>query len=252
VSPSRVRVDEQPWGTLVELCAPEVRNALDRQAVADLTAVFGRPGQGAIVVAGRGQVFCAGGDVSAMSAASSGGALADLFAEAGAAFADLVEAIVAARRPVVAAIQGDAVGGGICLALACDVRVVGRSARLVPGWGRWGLPPDGGASALLAAAVGPAAATSFLVRGEELTTASPLGPLLFDEIVDDDMVVKTAISIAEQIAANPGAAAAKEVTAGLRLPLLRAQRGAELAALRAAADDAAVVAALGRGMGSPR
>jgi 2-(1,2-epoxy-1,2-dihydrophenyl)acetyl-CoA isomerase len=249
VSRSRVCVGEQPWGTLVELCAPEVRNALDRQAVTDLTAVFGRPGNGAIVLTGRGPVFCAGGDVSAMSAASSGGDLAKLFAEAGEAFADLTEAIVGGPRPAVAAIQGAAVGGGISLALACDVRVAGRSARLVPGWGRWGLPPDGGASALLASAVGPAAAASFLVRGEELTTASALAPLLFDEVVDDDMVLKTAISIAEQIAANPGAAAAKAVTAGLRLPLLRAQRGTELAALRAAAEDPAVVAALGRGIG---
>jgi 2-(1,2-epoxy-1,2-dihydrophenyl)acetyl-CoA isomerase len=246
VTPSRVSLDERPWGTLVELCAPEVRNALNRQAVADLTDAFRRPGSGAIVLAGQGPVFCGGGDVAAMSAASSRGDLAELFAEAGEAFADLSEAIVGGPRPVVAAIQGAAVGGGISLALACDVRVAGRSTRLVPGWGRWGLPPDGGASALLAAAIGPAAAAGFLVRGQELTTASPLAPLLFDEVVDDDLVLETAIVVAQRIAANPGATAAKSVVRELRLPLLRAQRDVELAALRAAAGQPAVVDALGR------
>jgi 2-(1,2-epoxy-1,2-dihydrophenyl)acetyl-CoA isomerase len=251
VTVSRVRIDERPWGTLVELCAPEVRNALDRQTVADLTAAFRGPGSGAIVLAGRGPVFCGGGDVAAMSAATSRGDLMELFAEAGEAFADLTEAIVGGPRPAVAAIQGAAVGGGISLALACDVRVAGRSTRLIPGWGRWGLPPDGGASALLAAAVGPAAAAAFLVRGQELTTASPLAPLLFDEVVDDEAVLETAIALAQRIHDNRGAAAAKSVARELRLPLLRAQRGAELAALRAAAEDPAVVAALGRGIGSP-
>jgi 2-(1,2-epoxy-1,2-dihydrophenyl)acetyl-CoA isomerase len=252
VTASRVHIDEQPWGTLVELRAPEVRNALDRRTVADLTAAFGRPGHGAIVLAGRGPAFCGGGDVTAMGEASARGDLPDLFAEAGEAFADLVETMVAGPRPIVAAIQGAVIGGGIGLALACDVRVAGRSTRLVPGWGRWGLPPDGGASALLAAAVGPAAAGALLVRGDEVSTSSALAPLLFDEVVDDDMVKKSAISIAEQIAGNPGAAVAKAVTASLRLPLLRTQRQVEIAALRAAAGDPAVVAALARGLGGRR
>jgi 2-(1,2-epoxy-1,2-dihydrophenyl)acetyl-CoA isomerase len=252
VPASRVHLDEQPWGTLVELCAPEVRNALDRRTVADLTDAFGRPGHGAIVLAGRGAVFCGGGDVTAMGEASACGDLPGLFAEAGEAFADLVETMVAGPRPIVAAIRGAAVGGGISLALACDVRVAGRSTRLVPGWGRWGLPPDGGASALLAAAVGPAAAGALLVRGDEVSTSSALAPLLFDEVVDEDLVQKTAISIAEQIAANPGAAAAKAVTAALRLPMLRAQREVEITALGAAAADPAVATALARGLGSRR
>jgi 2-(1,2-epoxy-1,2-dihydrophenyl)acetyl-CoA isomerase len=179
-----------------------------------------------------------------MSAATSRGDLPDLFAEAGEAFADLVEAMVGGPRPIVAAIQGAAVGGGISLALACDVRVAGRSTRLVPGWGRWGLPPDGGASALLAASVGPAAAAALLVRGREVTTSSALAALLFDEVVDDDIVLDTAVAVAEQIAANPGAAVAKAVARDLRLPLLRAQREVEVRVLRTAAGNPAVTAAL--------
>jgi 2-(1,2-epoxy-1,2-dihydrophenyl)acetyl-CoA isomerase len=249
VGAARVRTTEQPWGTLVELCAPAVRNALDRDAVDALTSAVRAQGSGVVLLAGEGDVFCAGGDVTAMTEASARGSLADLLASAGAAFADLVEAIVTCPRPVVGAILGTAVGGGMTLALACDVRIAGHSTRLVPGWGRWGLPPDGGASALLASVVGPAAAAAVVIAGDALTTQSRLTHLLFDEVVADDDVLSTAIAAAERICANPGAAAAKAVTRPLLLPVLQAQRAVELEAMRRAADDPAVGAALA---GRPR
>lgn len=64
---SRVRTSQRGWGTLVELCAPEVRNALDAAAVADLTDTFRADGAGPVVIAAEGTVFRAGGDVSTSS-----------------------------------------------------------------------------------------------------------------------------------------------------------------------------------------
>lgn len=238
---TRVRTEEQPWGLLVELCAPEVRNALDPETVSALLEVLGADGPGVVVLAGQGDVFCAGGDLRVMAGAAD---LSQLLAREAARFADLVEAVVTSPRPVVAAVRGAAVGGGMSLALACDVRIAGRSARLVPGAGRWGLPPDGGASALLPAAVGLAAATAVLVRGEALGATSPLAPLVFSEVVHDELVLVAAVAEAERLAAHPGARTAKAVTRAALLPALRAQRELELAALLAAAEDPAVRAAL--------
>lgn len=239
---SRVRLAQHDWGTLVTLAAPDVRNALDAGAVCDLTAAFAADGAGAIVLAGEGDVFCAGGDVSAMAAASSAGDLDELLAGAGRAFAELVETIVACPRPVVAAVRGAAVGGGISLALACDVRIGGPATRLVPAWGRWGLPPDGGATALLAAALGPLIAAGVLVLADDLTPAST--PSLFAQVVPDERVLDTAIAVAGQLAGSPGARAAKAVTRSLLLPVLRTQAEVELAALRGAACEPAVAARL--------
>ena len=210
-----------------------MRNALDEATVAELTDAFRRPGTGAVVLAGEGDHFCAGGDVGAMKTASYDGDLDRLLLDGASAFAVLIEAVVTCPRPVVAAVRGAAFGGGLALGLACDVRVAGRSTQLVPGWGRWGLPPDGGASALLAHALGPAAATSLLVTGDEVDVTSPYAPLLFSRVVDDHEVLETAVALAAELG-SPGAAAAKAVTRPLLLPLLRAQQSVELEVLRAA------------------
>jgi enoyl-CoA hydratase/carnithine racemase len=235
---SRVRTTDQPWGLHVELCAPQVRNALDITTVEELTEVFARPGDGAVVLSGEGEHFCAGGDVGVMTKASYDDDLTRLLVEGARAFGALVEAIVTCPRPVVAAVQGAAVGGGLALALACDVRVAGRSTRLIPGWGRWGLPPDGGASALLAQAIGPSAAASLLITGDAIDTASPYAALLFRQVVDDEEVLACAVATAQSL--GPGAATAKAVTRPLVVPLLRGQQRVELDALRrAAGQDAA-------------
>jgi 2-(1,2-epoxy-1,2-dihydrophenyl)acetyl-CoA isomerase len=195
------------------------------------------------VLAGDGPVFCAGGDLGSMSSAASAGDLPALLADAGARFAALIEAIVRCPRPVVAAVRGAAAGGGMSLALACDVRIADRTARLIPSWGRWGLPPDGGATALLALLIGPLASADVFVRRAEIGAGSPFAPAVFAEVVDDD-VLDRAVAVAAALAASLGAAAAKAVTRGLVLPTLRAQIDVELAALQRAAADPAVVATL--------
>jgi enoyl-CoA hydratase/carnithine racemase len=189
-------------------------------------------------------VFCAGGDVTLLAKAAAGGGLAELLATNAAAFADLVEAIVACPRPVVAAVGGPAVGGGVSLALACDVRIASPRASLVLGWGRWGLPPDGGASALLSAAVGPAAARALLVSSATIGANDPLAPLLFARVVPEERLDDEAVAVSADLAASPGARTAKAVVTASLLATLRAQREVELAALAQAAADTSVVEGL--------
>ena len=251
---ARLRTTEHAWGRLVELAAPEVYNALDLDTVECLTEELCRPWSGVVVLAGQGEHFCAGGDVGDLASAVAADALESLLERGGRAFGALVSAIVSCPSPVVAAVQGAAVGGGLSLALACDVRIAGPSTQLVPAWGRWALPPDGGATALLAHAVGPAAAASLLIRGEPLDTWSPWASVLFTEVVDDDRIRDVAVATAERLAASPGARAAKAATRSLLLPQLCAQLEVEQAALVRAARDPAVRALLGdalRQLGQP-
>lgn len=242
----RVRVSAQPWGTKVELCAPDVRNALDPGAVSALLEVFRADAPGAVLLSGEGPAFCAGGDLAVLSHAAADGELADLLVTAAARFADLIEAVVSCPRPVVAALDGPAVGGGASLALACDVRLATPRARLVLGWARWGLPPDGGATALLSHALGPATAAALLMEAGEVGADSALAPLVFSRVVAADRVADEALATASALGDSPGARAAKDVTRGLLLPALRAQRGEELAALARAAADPTVVARLAK------
>jgi enoyl-CoA hydratase/carnithine racemase len=240
----RVRTSPQPWGTKVELCAPARRNALDQAAVAALREVFGQDEPGAILLCAEGPVFCAGGDLEVLSRAAAAGDLADLLAGAAAAFADVIELIVSCRRPVVAAIDGPAVGGGASLALACDVRLATPRARLAFSWARHGLPPDGCATALLAGAVGPSRARALLMEGTDVGPDSALSPLLYTRVVDADRLAAVAEETTTRLAASPGARAAKAATRSLLLPPLRAQRQEELAGLARAAADPSVVAQL--------
>ena len=210
----RVRTTQHAWGTQVELCRPERRNALDAQAVAELHEVFVTDGAGVIVLTAQGPAFCAGGDLGVLQEAAAGGDLVGMLTTNAAAFADLVEAIVACPRPTVAVIDGPAVGGGACLALACDVRIATPRARLVLNWSRSGLPPDGYATTLLAWAIGAEQAQSLLANGGEITTDSELAGQLFSGVVE------------------------KRADQGALLAAMRSAREAELAAIaRTAADE---------------
>jgi enoyl-CoA hydratase/carnithine racemase len=226
----RVRVSAQPWGTRVELCRPERRNALDQQAVAELREAFAADGSGAILLTAEGPTFCAGGDLRMLQRSASAGDLVEMMTTNAAAFADVIEAIVRCPRPVVAAIDGPAVGGGASLALACDLRIATPQARLSFAWARYGLPPDGCITATLAAIVGDVA-ESLLAEGADVTADSDAAPQIFRRIVPVELLE------AESLAAV--ARAAKREDAAELLAEIRRHRDGELAAIaRAAADKA--------------
>lgn len=110
---------------------PGARNALSSELVeallANLAALEHDDTVGAVVIAGRGPVFCAGGDLK------EGLGRADGFVAAHAQrgrFADLLRALTASRLPIVAALDGDAMGGGLGLAASADVVVASQTARL--------------------------------------------------------------------------------------------------------------------------
>ena len=233
----RVRTEQHPWGTRVVLCRPERRNALDRQTVDELREAVAAAGSGALVITAEGPAFCAGGDLRMLQQAADGGDLADMMTANAAAFADVIEAIVASPRPVVAAVDGAAVGGGASLALACDVRIATHRARLVFGWSRYGLPPDGCITATLAAAVGPEHAQTLLDAGAEIGTDSELAPLVFSRVVPTER-------LEEEMLATVTDLADKAATREPLMSAVRRHRDVELAAIARAAADPAVVTGL--------
>jgi enoyl-CoA hydratase/carnithine racemase len=211
----RVRVTQADWGTRVELCSSERRNALDPRTVAELHQAVTGDGSGPILLTGQGPAFCAGGDLRVLQEAASHGDLVETLLVNAAAFADVIEAIVECPRPVVAVLDGPAVGGGASLALACDARVATPRARLVFNWITYGLPPDGHATTLLAWVVGRDRAQALLSKAAEIGTDSELAGEVFTGLVQ------------------------KRADARDLLAAMRANREAELTALaRAAADEA--------------
>lgn len=105
--------------------------------------------------------------------------------------------------PVVAAVQGFAMGGGLAVAAGCDVVVAGQSARLGSAFAQLGFSCDSGSSIALSARMGLARARRFVLLAEMLDAAEAKQVGLVDKVVADDQVQADALALAERLAAGP-------------------------------------------------
>jgi len=158
---------------LLTLRDPRRRNAMSRalsdRLVEALDAVVADETVHAVVVTGaadRGPAFCAGGDLDEL-AAIGGSEGADGEAEIKAVYAGFL-ALAACPVPTIAAVDGPAVGAGINVALAADIRLAGDTARFEPGFLRLGLHPGGGMTWMTQRLVGPQTTLAMLLAGEGL------------------------------------------------------------------------------------
>lgn len=103
-------------------------------------------------------------------------------------------------KPIVAGITGAAVGAGFALAMSSDIRIIGRSARLMAGYTRIGGSPDGGLSWTLSQALGYEQAMRFMLENKTVTGEEAVALGLAGEVVDDDKVVDRLFEYCEQIA----------------------------------------------------
>ncbi len=189
----------------IVLDRPHVRNAITVQLVVDLRRALTELRDSnvrAVVLQGAQGTFCAGADLALVREAldvDPAQILAPLVGE-------LHETIREMRRmpyPVVAALEGFAVGAGMGLALAADLRVVGRTARLVPGYFGIGASPDGGVSYFLTRALGGSRASSIILRNKPITADAMAETGLADEVVEDSVVVERATALAREVASVP-------------------------------------------------
>lgn len=199
-------VELQLEGTVarVLLRRPAVRNALSAELLDALQDTLSSPlleSASAVVLAGAGDTFCAGADLSVVRAAMSG----DTDAVLGAMVTELHATVSLLRSlpvPVVAAVEGAAVGAGMGLALAADLRVVGRSAVFVPGYLAIGATPDGGVSYFLTRALGGPRATAVLLQNQPLQAEALLEAGLAQEVVDDGLTLVAGTALAQRVAAS--------------------------------------------------
>ena len=141
----------------VTLNRPEAYNAFDQEVVEPLAKRMGElatdDAVSAVVITGAGRAFCAGGDLKALRVHPLGPARA--LHELAGRFHDIIVEMRRMPKPVIAAINGVAAGGGFSLALAADFRVMSRSAVMRCAYASAGLCIDGGGTWILPRLVGP-------------------------------------------------------------------------------------------------
>lgn len=211
---------------------PEVRNALDGAAWVELAdacaTVAADTGARALVLTGEGEAFSAGGDFSALRGLLEGDrdhAVGELERVNVALLA-----LAALPVPTVAALNGDAYGGGASLALACDFRVMRSSARLGFVFARVGLSgADTGATWWLTRLVGSARAFEILALGRVFGAAEALAAGLVTEVVADDQLDSALDAFATRLTrlAPLAVAATRRALAGIEGRTLAAQLALE-------------------------
>lgn len=184
---------------LITVNDPDRRNALTDEISALLrAAVEGAeddPDVHAVVVTGAGKAFCAGADLSALGAAGHAGA-----AEGLRRIYDGFMAVANCTLPTIAAVNGPAVGAGLNLAMAADVRIAGPGAVFDTRFQKLGLHPGGGATWMLQRALGPQVARAALLFGMRFDAESAVRHGLALSVADDP------VAAALELAAGPAAA----------------------------------------------
>src|SRR5881227_2129859 len=196
---------------IITLNRPEVRNALSDDLTPALREMIKSCGEnpevGALLITGAGTAFCAGGNVKGMGANRDRKKLEMSHDER---VADLQErqrlltgALVSVRKPTIAALPGPAVGAGLALAMACDMRIAAQSAFLSTGYLKVGLSGDYGIAWLLTRLVGTARARELMFTTEKVDAARCEAIGIVNRVVPDASLQEEAFGLAKSIAAGP-------------------------------------------------
>lgn len=198
---------------LVTLNRPDAMNALNDQSYRDMRDVLREiaadDAVGAVILTGAGRAFCAGADVKAMNPDT------PILARRKRhkwILSDILQPLVNLEKPVIAAVNGDAVGAGFSIALAADIIIASEAARFSQIFIRLGLVPDLGGLHLLTRVVGlnKAKELCFTARKIGAQEARELG--IANRVVPADQLLPEAHKLAAEIAAGPATALAMTKT----------------------------------------
>ena len=219
---ANIRLDMRPPLAVVTLDRPKVLNALNAATLAELDTVFASLAADVsirvvLLTGAGGRAFAAGADI---------GELVALSDEDGRVFAlhgqDILRRIETLGKPVIACIQGFALGGGCELAMACTLRLAADDARLGQPEVKLGVIPGYGGSQRLPRLVGRGTALKLLLSGSMIDAREALRIGLVDEVVPVPELMPRAEALALEIAGNAPLAVAeilRSVNEGIDLPL---------------------------------
>ncbi|MBE0481000.1 MAG: enoyl-CoA hydratase/isomerase family protein [Dehalococcoidia bacterium] len=196
----------------ITLNRPQVNNAFDYPMMERMDEVINDVSQDenvrVVIITGAGKAFCAGGDVSYLGtlienrAAFARTIIGDVVRRSG-NMPTVVLKIRNMMKPVVAAVNGVAAGGGMGLALACDMRIVSDKARFSTIFIKRGVIPDCAATYNLPRLVGMARACELALTGKIITAAEAERIGLVNRVVPHEDLMEAARELASEIAANP-------------------------------------------------
>ncbi len=201
-----VHVERRGPVTIVTLDRPEVRNAVDTPHAQALHAAFlefdADPAQSVAILTGGGGTFCAGADLKAVSTASMEVAPPTSAADD---IGPMGPSRLRLSKPVIAAVEGYAVAGGLELALWCDLRVADPAATFGVFCRRWGVPLIDGGTIRLPELIGRSRALDLVLTGRAVDAHEALEFGLVNRVSAPGAVLEEAVALAEQIAGFPQA-----------------------------------------------
>lgn len=202
----------EPGVLQVRLNRPKQLNALDATMVGELGQLFRELNNNrdvrAVIMTGEGRGFCAGADLTSrggpgMIPGTEGMGQVGFIYKFQEYLADTILAIHECDKPVIAAVNGVAVGGGLALTLASDIRVASRAGKFGSVFIKTGLSScDVGTSYFLPRLVGPSAAAELMLTGRIIDAEEALNLRLVSRVVPDEELLPVALDIARQIVAN--------------------------------------------------
>ena len=205
-----IKVEIEEGIALLTMSRPESRNPLDpemQDALLDTLSSLDAGQQVRVaILTGAGTAFCAGGNVRRMGEAASGPkertpAQARGYYRWG--IQRIPRLLEQLEMPVIAAVNGPAMGAGCDLACMCDLRIAGESARFAESFVKLGIIPGDGGAWLLPRIVGFAKASEMALTGDSLTAQEALAAGLVSRVVPDAELIPAARALAARVAANP-------------------------------------------------
>jgi 2-(1,2-epoxy-1,2-dihydrophenyl)acetyl-CoA isomerase len=192
----------------IELNRPHALNAWNAQLGADLLAAMRSAADDddvrAVLITGAGRAFSSGADLKDLTGgASTAEGHPDVYTTLTERYHPIMQAIRELPKPVIAAVNGPAVGIGCSLALCCDLIVAAESAYFLLAFVNIGLVPDGGSSLFVPSRVGMARASEMSMLGERVGAARALEWGLINRVVADDQLHREATALAARLAAGP-------------------------------------------------
>ncbi len=193
---------------VLTLNRPDRLNAMSRPMLDGLLEALPRLAEdnavGAVVLTGAGRGFCAGGDVKAMAEGTEiGGTTLEERAHALRSRMEVSRWLHEMPKPTIAMVRGAAAGAGLSLAMACDLRIAGDSARFGTAFARVGYSGDFGGSFFLTRLVGTAKARELYYTADLIDAQQALGLGLVNRVVPDAQLEDETMALASRIANGP-------------------------------------------------